>query len=246
MRQIDDGAARKLGLDAFKLKIIAILAMTCNHTAHVFLEAIPMYVLFPLYVVGGITFPIMAYFIVEGYKKTSNVRKYMLRMLIFALIALFPFVWALATMLNVLFTLLLGIVCLYLRDHMKSRVRFGFCFAGITLVTIFCDWSLIGVLMIFLYGTVNGERLRIILPPVTISAICLVYVIISNIADFGPGARILLMDGGFALAGLAVIPLLSVYNGNRGYSPPALRYLFYIYYPAHLLLLAGIKWLAAS
>ena len=30
-------------------------------------------------------------------------------------------------------------------------------------------------------------------------------------------------------------------DGERGYSPPSLRYMFYIYYPVHLIVIGGIK-----
>ena len=65
----------KLKLDAFTLKVIAITVMTCNHIAHGFRGFLPIYLLAPFYVVGGLTFPIMAFLLIEGYHKTRNVKK---------------------------------------------------------------------------------------------------------------------------------------------------------------------------
>ena len=58
---------------------------------------------------GGLTFPIMAFLLVEGYRHTSNVARYARRLLVFALVAQVPFGMFLSPGLNVLFTLL---VCL--------------------------------------------------------------------------------------------------------------------------------------
>ena len=232
----------KYEISAFALKIIAILTMTCNHIANVFGESLPMGVRFPLYAIGGLTFPIMAFLIVEGYHRTSNLQKYMQRLLLFGLLSLFPFFWTLGESLNVLFTLLLGLVCLSLRDRMKNKPMFWVCFTGIVFSTVFCDWSLIGVPLIFAYGTVKGEKRRIILPAAAATAFGLLLIATMSLF-FERDSILILMDCAFSLAGLVVIPLLLSYHGKRGYSPPELRYLFYVYYPAHLLVITGIKWL---
>ena len=240
--RVESIAENKFEIDSFILKIIAICAMTFNHIANVFGEALPMGFRVPFYAIGGLTFPIMAFSIVEGYHKTSNVKKYMLRILIFGLIALFPFFWAIGYSLNVLFTLLLGLVCLYLRDHMKNKNVFWLCFAGIVIFTILCDWALLGVSLIMAFGTVKGEKRRIILPVIAVSVAGIA--ITSSLAILNNTGYIqILLDACFFLVCLGVIPLLMSYHGKRGYSPRSLRYLFYIYYPVHLAVLAGINWL---
>ena len=70
-------------LDAYKLKWIAIIGMILNHVAIALREVVPFGLQFPLYAVGGLTFPIMAFFVVEGYRHTSNLKRYMLRIFIF-------------------------------------------------------------------------------------------------------------------------------------------------------------------
>jgi len=228
----------KLKLDAFMLKVIAIIAMTCNHIAHGFMDYLPIHLLAPLYVVGGLTFPIMAFLLVEGYHKTRNVKRYMLRLLVFGLIALVPYAYVLSVInLNIMFTLLLGLICLYLNDNLKNRVLFWFCLIGIVALTIVCDWSIIGVLMIFMYDKINNPKRKITL---AILVIVLVSALILILLSDGWDTQ-LNLDLGFAVAILCAIPLLIAYNGERGYSPPALRYMFYIYYPAHLIVIGGIK-----
>ena len=233
---------RRYEISAFALKIIAISAMTFNHIANVFEDTLAPAIRVPFYAIGGLTFPIMAFMIVEGYHKTSNIKKYTLRLLIFGLIALIPFFLALGGRLNVLFTLLLGLITLIIRDRMKNKTMFWFCVAGITLFTIFSDWSFIGVPLILAYGSVKGERRKIVLPVIAVS---IVGIAISAIFSYILGREPLqyILDGSFFLVCLGAIPLLLSYKGARGYSPPSLRYLFYIYYPAHLLVIAGIAWL---
>ena len=234
---MDNHITRKLGLSAFTLKIIAIVAMTCCHIAIVFKESLPIYLVFILNTVGGLTFPIMAYLIVEGYHKTSNIKKYMARLFFFGLVSSYPAYLILGRM-SVLFTLLLGLVCLFLHDRMKKKCLFWFCFAAMVLVTVFCDWSLIGVPLIFAYGTIKGEKRRIVLSTTTVLGVGLVLTGILDLLGDGWSVQ-LALDTCFLLAGICVIPfLLMSYNGKRGYSPSALRYLFYIWYPLHLIVLA--------
>ena len=226
-------------MSAFKLKIIAITAMTCNHIAHAFDGYLPVYLHALLYVAGGLTFPIMACLMIEGYQKTSSIKKYMLRLLVFGVLAVFPFILVFKVpMLNVLFTFLFGLICLYLRDRMKSRAMFGLCFTGIVCFTVFCDWPFVGVIMIMMYGTLKTPNLRLFL---TASMPLLILVPLQILVSGWSTA--LLPDIGFSLVVFGSIPLLMAYNGERGYSPRSLRYLFYIYYPAHLLVIGAAAWL---
>ena len=237
---MNTSAESKFGLSAFTLKIIAIVTMTCNHIAHGFENQLPIYLLVPLYVVGGLTFPIMAYLMIEGYQKTSNIKKYMLRLLIFGVIAILPFALVFkALVLNVLFTFLFGLICLYLRDKLKKKALFWLCFAGFVLITVFCDWSIVGVPMIVLFGILKDKKRRIVITTV-ISALALA--LLEIIFGDGWGMKMML-DIGFNIFVLCSMPLLWAYNGKKGYSPKSLRYLFYIYYPAHLAVIAGIMWL---
>ena len=232
---VGNSLGRGFGLSAFALKIVAIVAMTCNHIAHGFESSLPPYLLTPFYAAGGLTFPIMAYLMIEGYHKTSDIKKYMLRLLFFGVLALLPFAMLFGMHLNVLFTFLLGLVCLYLHDNMKNKVLFWFCFAGIVLFTVFCDWSFVGVPMILLYGIIKNPKRSLVITTVGASLVMLLIIVLFN----GQNA----LDIGFCIVILCVIPLLLAYNGERGYSPRPLRYMFYIYYPAHLLVIGGIAWL---
>jgi hypothetical protein len=240
-KNMNECIARKFGLSAFTLKIIAIIAMTCCHVAIVFESYLPLYLMFLLNTVGGLTFPIMAYLIVEGYNKTSNIKKYLLRLFFFGLASAVPAFWILGR-LSVLFTLLLGLCSLLLRDRVKKKYLFWLCFIGMVLATVFFAWSLIGVPLIFAYGTIKGEKRKVIISTTAVLSVGLALTGILDVLRDGLSVQ-LALDTCFMFAGICTIPLLLSYNGKRGYSPSSLRYLFYIYYPVHLLVLSGLKWL---
>lgn len=227
------------GLDAATLKLLAIVGMTLDHIAIVFAPQLSLGVRTLFYACGGITFPIMAYLLVEGYKHTSNVKRYGLRLFVFAMITFVPFVWAMGSfMFNVLFTLLLGLIVVYLYDHMNSRVLFWLVFAGLTFLSVVMDWGLVGVPMVLMYYIVKGNWARYIVPLLPSVILMTLMVLFSGgnltaeIIRSLPQLAFTYVGGGLSVA------LLKKYNGLRGRS---LKYLFYGYYPAHLLVLAIIR-----
>ena len=76
----------KTGMSSFALKTIAIIAMLIDHIAWAF---VPTGTILGqiMHIIGRITAPIMCYFIAEGYYHTHNMKKYALRLAIFALIS---------------------------------------------------------------------------------------------------------------------------------------------------------------
>jgi hypothetical protein len=58
----------------------------------------------------------------------------------------------------------------------------------------------------------------------------------------GAGLLFLAADqGGSQPYGMLALPVLALYNGQRGKAN--LKYFFYIFYPVHLAVLLGIAWL---
>ena len=143
--------------DGFGLKATAIVAMTCNHVANVFAGQLPAAVLYPLFAVGGLTFPIMAFLLVEGYHHTSNVGKYALRLAIFACVAQVPYSLLWGAVPNVLFTLLVGLGALWLHGKMGRNPLFLLVLMAAALLTLPFDWGCIGVLLVFLFHVVRPE-----------------------------------------------------------------------------------------
>ena len=80
------------GLTVNTLKYIAILAMVIDHIAYAFVPS-GTALSIVMHFIGRTTGPIMFFSAVEGYHHTSNIRKYILRLTIFAIISWFPFLY---------------------------------------------------------------------------------------------------------------------------------------------------------
>ena len=92
-------------MSSFVLKIIAMTTMLTDHLG----DSIFNYANF-MNVIGRIAFPIFAFQISEGYIHTKNLKKYFLRLFVFALISQAPFMLFLSMFssgftLNIFFTL---------------------------------------------------------------------------------------------------------------------------------------------
>lgn len=109
------------------LKVIAMFTMLIDHIGYLFF---PNMMIFRT--IGRIAFPIFAYLIGIGYDHTSSLKKYMLRLFIFALITQIPYSFFNRNItfesynLNILFTLLLGLVFIHLINEsiqlLKSKI----------------------------------------------------------------------------------------------------------------------------
>ena len=78
------------GFDATTLKLLAIVAMVIDHTAWAFVPTNSIWGQV-MHAIGRLTFPIMAFFIAEGFFYTRNFKKYLFRMLGFAILSHFAF-----------------------------------------------------------------------------------------------------------------------------------------------------------
>lgn len=225
------------GLSSFTLKVVAIVGMTCNHASWIFAAQLP----FPLYClmsgVGGLTFPTMAFLLAEGWRHTSNCKRYIARLAVFALVAQVPYSLFLEARPNVLFTLLIGLVILYLHDVMESRLAWaGTAVAGVAL-SCFCDWGFIGVGMILLAAflpTVRQRALGSALLACVTHGLAALAMLAEGSAE---GIATLLYAVGNGTAGA----LMCFYDGRRGLP---LKWFFYAYYPAHIAILGAAHLIA--
>ena len=236
-------------LDAFKLKWIAIIGMVLNHIVIAWWEVIPVGLAVPMYVAGGFTFPIMAFFVVEGYKHTSNIKRYILRLFIFGAISIpFHILTFGYVGLNIMFTIIVGILCMLLYDKIKIRPLFWALFVIIALLTtmpIFFDWAIIGIVVIILTHVIKNENKRRTVPAIVAGLFMFAFSLLS-IWSYNPYAEVQLMGlPGFDLTLLQVSCvfiigcfgaafLLKNFNGQRG---KRMKWLFYSFYPLHLAVL---------
>lgn len=73
-------------LTANTLKLIAIISMVVDHIGYYLYFTIPNNIYIVLRIIGRIAMPIFSYYIVEGFFKTSNLKKYIIRIFKYALI----------------------------------------------------------------------------------------------------------------------------------------------------------------
>lgn len=220
------------GIDSFALKLIAIVAMTCNHAAWVFGTTLPPVLLCIFYAVGGLTFPIMLFLLHVGYEHTRSVRNYALRLFVFALVAQVPYWLFLAHSANVLLTLLMCLGVFYFYDKWNHNVKFWLLFAVIAALSLFCDWGVMGPFMALVLHSYQDKRKRLIYSTaIPVLADGLPMVASFALAPSATSLGLLL----YPLLGCsATIPLLLAYNGQRGRS---LKWFFYAYYPLHIAVL---------
>jgi len=223
-----------LNLTAFQLKLIALTGMTIQHIAIVFSDRLPIVLQFPMQLAGGMTFPILAFLLIEGYRNTSSIIKYLMRLYIFGAIAQIPFMLAFGVLaFNIMFTLAVGLTMVVLYDKIKHRALFWLIFFPVVFATSIFDWPIIGVAMILMYHILEGEYRRRT-APAAFGGLALLFIThIPNFMYTGRITPVMLFPVGCMLA----MPLNWAYNGRRGRN---WKMLFYAYYPAHLTVLAGI------
>src|SRR5258705_144389 len=100
-------------MNAFQIKVIAIVAMIIDHMGLFFF---PQYFIFRI--IGRLAFPLFAWLIANGAYHTHNIGKYLQRLYLFALISQIPFLFANRLIdphfsdLNVLCTLFFGLLAI--------------------------------------------------------------------------------------------------------------------------------------
>lgn len=226
-------------LSGSTLKIIAVISMLIDHTAKFLFadyEAIHQ-VLFTLgnlkvtpyfclsSIIGRLAFPLFAFLIVEGYQHTRSVTRYARTLLLFAILSTLPYNYVQGDVFafhgsNVLFTLFLGVVCLYAIDH-TTRLKSALVIIAALCIAflIKCNYGPTGVAMIIAMYLLRQRREYQCLPII-----------------------IAFMSRKYAMcATLAAIPIM-MYNGERGFIRGHVgKYLIYIFYPLHLLVLGYLR-----
>lgn len=221
---------KKFGLTNNQLKIIAMVAMLSDHVGKVLLPQYPV-----LQIIGRLAFPIFAFMIAEGCFYTRNKLRYFLT--VFLLGAGCQVVYLItekSLYQNILITFSLSIILIFCTENYKNKkdktsgVILSFAVSGAFIISILLpvifidqgfviDYGVCGVLLPFaiFYTT---DKLRKLL--------------------FTAGILILLtldLGGGIQWFSLLSIPLLALYNKKRGkYN---IKPLFYVFYPAHLVVI---------
>lgn len=215
------------GITGSTLKIIALVTMLLDHIGAILI--VSPYPYYALRLIGRIAFPIFCFLLVEGFLHTKNLKKYTFRLFLFALISEIPFDLAFHYTLyypdaqNVFFTLLIGLFVISCLDHLEHTLSdkpgiFLLCRA-ITILAgmgiawyLKTDYSYTGILVISLLHVLRRQRTA-----------AMVY-----------ACFFLCLANPLEISSFVIVPLIRTYNGKRGLS---LKYIFYFFYPLHLLIL---------
>ena len=125
-KPIRSTAANCIDLSAAALHIIAMALMLMDHLWATLLPAQDW-----LTCAGRLAFPIFAFMAVEGYFHTRNLKRYVLRLLLFALLSEVPFdlmyggTWFYPVHQNVIWTLLLGLLGVHLMETVRKSKSSG-------------------------------------------------------------------------------------------------------------------------
>jgi len=224
-----------MSMSGLFLKLFALVTMTIDHVGLMFFPQYPQ-----LRMIGRLAFPIYCFLLCEGFHHTRSMRKYALRLAVFAAVSFVPY--ALFTVNtfsiwrgfeNIFFELLLGLLALYFADKAIKSTGWERLYLLIPVGTLMVaqglklSYGAYGIAMILCFYLFRDKRLPMAIS-VTLATLFYCWYFHNWIQLY---------------AAYALIPIL-LYNGNRGkYS---LKYLFYAYYPAHMLVLAGVYALLLS
>ncbi len=251
---MDTVITTKRGIPGSTLKIIAITAMLIDHIGATILERIMMqngyfYQMnlsdkkaalivvadMILRLIGRIGFPIFCFLLIEGFTYTKNVWKYAFRLLLFCFISEIPFDLAFNGSVsymgyqNVFFTLFLGLCTLICIRFINEKITANIYLQYILTVPV---TILFMVIANFLKTDYSGMG---------VLTIVVMYLFRKNkVLEMASGCVILtIMNLSEITAFFALIPICK-YNGERGLK---LKYVFYAFYPVHLLILYSITFL---
>lgn len=232
----------KRPLNRDTIKYIAAFTMLLNHIANLFLPSDSL--LFEALVdIGYFTAITMCYFLVEGYGYTRSKRRYGQRLLLFALLSQIPFYLAFGYPgLNMLFTLFFCFLILVTMERLQDGPRKRLAVAALTLATVFCDWAVFAAVFTILFAQNKDSRQglrRVYLG-------CYAAFALMNTANYLERSPLSLALLHGLCSGLGLLAsgycVLHLYNGKKARRGRTFsKWFFYVFYPAHLLLLIAAR-----
>ena len=231
------------GLSTADLKLIAIIAMTIDHLTWLFFPGLQrVWYVCLLHIIGRLTAPIMWFFIAEGSHYTKNPKKYITRLFVFAIISHFaysfafglnpiPFKSGIFNQTSVIWSLAIAAALIFIVNNYKLSYRKNFALILLAnLLSFPSDWSCIATMTPFYLYNHRGDFKKQVRDFILFGFMyALVYFIFID-----------KVYGVLQLFIFLSIPLLSLYNGKAG-NNRNMKWLFYIYYPAHLVIVGVLR-----
>ena len=218
------------GLSGNQLKLIALITMTLDHIG---VQLLPQYPILRL--IGRLSLPIYAFLIAEGCHHTRNKFKYLALMATLALGCQLVYFFVMDSLyMCILVTFSLSIILIYALQYVQrvknawSCLVFFLALAGAYYVSVklparipgfAIDYGFAGILLpvLFAMGSTKSQK----------------------ILGGAVGMCIMALESPIQWYALLAVPLLALYSGRRGKGD--YKYLFYIYYPLHLVTIYGIS-----
>lgn len=229
------------------IKAIAMATMLLNHIANaLFSPQSPWFA--PLVNIGYFTAVTMCYFLAEGYGYTHDRKAYALRLLIFAVIAQIPYQLALGFFqLNMLFTLLVcfGIVHVWVSWGADKGPQKVLAVLGLFFASLFMDWAILAPVFTLMfaswrYGDAPACGTRSVLARLFVGD-ALIFFFLNLPAEWTAQAMLQAAASSLGILVAGAVILL-FYNGKRAeHGRVFWKWFFYLFYPAHLAVLAAIK-----
>ena len=228
-------------MNAKQLKLIGIITMTIDHIAVFLMEPSGFWYVF-FRSVGRIAFPIFALMVVEGFIHTRNVYHYFIRLFSFAIliesVLLFLYLRFGVNMTvfhwlgeggseNIIWPLVLGLGAIILLSHPKPWIKTLALLPILLAIVLRTSYGFYGVLMIVLLYGYRHDVQRLLYG----GMLTALYVYLPMLADGEGYFPSIMLIQFFAL--IAFI-LFFFYNGKKGKQN---KWFFYMYYPAHIILL---------
>ena len=250
-----DGNTNK-GLTLTTLKYIAIAAMLIDHIAVTFV-AYDSVLFLIMDLIGRITGPVMFFAAVEGYHHTKSFQKYLLRLFLFAWISYFPFSFLFTKgefdplFFNILFNIFLGLLAVHIFRTVKNIFLKSILILALLLLSIPMDYGTLCITIMLVLDFFYGDRKN------QLAGYLIVILLETDILNFFlvPMRSFLFehtFDVSYSLEAFRdfgfLIPffLLWFYKGEKGKSTPFSKWVFYAFYPAHLILLCAIYLLLSA
>lgn len=206
------------------LKIIAVISMLVDHIGAYFFADIIWF-----RVVGRLAFVLFAFFVCEGWKKTSNRKKYFCTLLLFACVSQVPYHFLCGWKLNILFTYVLAIVLIYLIEHFdKNKIVNGVEIACVVLFLVavewwgFVDYGMAGVALVLIFYFFDKKWQAF-----GLATLCMALLTFKNMA-----LSAFSFENSIQIFSVLALGLIALYNGEKG--KLNLKWLFWVFYPTHL------------
>lgn len=230
-------------MNRFWIKIVAITTMLVDHMGAI---------LFPdamwMRVIGRLAFPLFAWMIAEGYRYTRSKRKYLIRLLAFAVVCEVPFQLAFPGHgTNVLWTLALGLIAICAWEEIEDEIvgAAAALACGIAALTLKTDYDIYGVATVFLFHLFGKReergKLALSLFALNIAYLPFMYgvwpLVFHQNGLAAPAQMLYARLSLVVMQTLSIASLSFVFTYNEKPGPLKLKYLFYAFYPVHILIL---------